>query len=549
MKSILSLFLPVTLFFALFIGCSDGGGNSPGSGGGNDNGTPNVNTSKCGDVNGILKCAVEALKKEEWDEAAAYYDAAYERDNTNTEVIIYSVLVNLAKISVDPKMQSLMKEHFGFTTYPNKLNALLSDSWMKDYKDKYEDCYWDWNNNWSQQCVTGYDNVSLPVIKTPTWVTGSGSMYNKALLSGNVLSVDNFAISLIANVIDKNSNGFNTLLDDVIDGVFGTSYNLALERLKKLENKKEARVKLDPYFIDELNLEDVFDEHDQIGWAEVNAVLSATLLVKASLEWVQSYDLSTDLNWLRYAWKDDSDDIRNQFSKAPVSKLPFKNNFLNSRPGKMAKSKEDYVKAIQGFQSSYTSIVSSAHYPQKVKDALVTINDGLEKLISAINNGSKFYIPEDPTTGTWPTSKRGDVEATINLGKFFTEGYFSLKNIFETTDDGSPVFYLTYNNYDYDSGYSCHYELVEYWDDYWEEWDYDYDLVCEYQPPKPKKEPVKLTKSNYANLISEGGRLALVIKTKTFNDIIDENDDGEPEYLKTGLSQKDAKAVFEKYYP
>ncbi|MDR2555680.1 MAG: hypothetical protein LBC64_09670 [Fibromonadaceae bacterium] len=539
MKTVLSSFLPVALFFALFIGCSDGGGGSV-SNGGRDEGDKPINIRACGSVDEILQCAVESLKKEKWDEAVAYYDAAYQEDNTSTKAIIYSVLANLARISTDPKMVSLMKEHFGFTTYPNKLNALLSDSWMKEYRDEYENCYWNYNGSFfDHSCVTEYDVVSLPNIKTPTWVMGSGSIYNKALLSGNVLSVDNFAISLIANVIDKNSNGFNTLLDDVIDGVFGPSYNLALERLKKLENRREDRIKLDPYFIDELDLEDIFDEHDQVGWAEVNAILSATLLVKASLEWVQSYDLNTDLNWLRYAWKDDNDDIRNNFiNNASASKLPFKNNFLKIRSGKMEKAKADYIKAIQGFQSSYKSIESSAHYPSKVTDALRTINEGFGRLITAINDGGKFYIPEDPTKGTWPTSKRSDVEATINLGKFFTEGYFSLQNIFETTSDGNPVFYLTYGH----GEYYCEYERYEYEDgDY-----YEYPVWCGYAP---EPDPVRLSKINAASLISEGGRLALALKKAPFSALIDEQVDDEVEFLSTGLNGKDAKAVFDKYYP
>jgi len=252
------------------------------------------------------------------------------------------------------------------------------------------------------------------------------------------------------------------------------------------------------------------------------------------------------LNWLKYAWKDDNDDIRNNFiANASVSKLPFKNNFLNSRSGKMEKAKADYIKAIQGFQSSYASIVSSAHYPSKVTDALRTINEGFGRLITAINNGGKFYIPEDPTKGTWPTSKRSDVEATIDLGKFFTEGYFSLPNIFETASGGSPVFYLTYgrNGEDYLFG-NCRWEEYydEYWDEYWDEW------VCDPILPEPTKPEVRLSKSN-ASLISEGGRLALALKKAPFSALLDEQVDDELEFLSTGLSGKDAKAVFDKYYP
>jgi len=571
MKPFFYSLLQVALLLA-FIGCSNNNENE-GSEGGNGGNNSDVKVPTDGkSVDEILKSAVEELKKGNWDEAISYYNAAYEKDNDNPKTIIYSVLANLAKISTDPKVVTLMKEHFGFTTYPNKLNALLSDKWMKDYcnieydyydRNLKEWVYWE-KAKWGEVDQDGYYyynystrkytlvstqaqcyNEKLPTIKTPSWVQGNkGSMYNDALLSGNVMSVENWSISLLANVLDKNSNGFNPLLDDVIDGVFGTSFNLAVERLKKLENKKEKRINLDPYFIDELELEDIFDDKDQIGWAEVNAVLSAMLLVKSSLEWVQSYDLSTDLNWLKYAWKDDVDDIRDHFKNVDVNKLPFNNNFFKARPGKMENAKADYIKAIKGFQNSYASIVNSDLYPSKLQESYATINGGFDELIKAINNGGKFYIPENPTKGTWPTSKNGDVVATIDLGKFFTPGYFSLQNIFET-DGKKPVFYLTYNNYDDEYCYP--------WEWMWDEDEEEYTYVYVGCPePEPKQEPALLTKSNYASLISKGdGRLALALKTAPFKAIvdIDELDDDELIYLSTGLDGTDAKTVFEKYYP
>jgi len=583
MKTFFYSLLQVALLLA-FIGCSnnngseDDGGSSGGSGGNNSDVKVPTNGKS---VDELLKSAVNELKKEHWDEAIAYYNAAYEKDNDNPKTIIYSVLANLAKISTDPKVVTLMKEHFGFTTYPNKLNALLSDKWMKDYceieYDYYDENSRRWVNweyaRWGEVEKDGYYYWSngryilvstqakcykekLPAIKTPGWVQGKGSMYNNALLSGNVMSVENWAISLLANVLDKNSNGFNPLLDDVIDGVFGTSFNIALDRLKRLENKTKNSITLDPYFIEELDLEDIFDKDDQIGWAEVNAVFSAMLLVKSSLEWVQSYDLSTDLNWLKYAWKDDENDIRDHFKNVDASKLPFNNKFFEVRSGKMKNAKADYVKAIKGFQNSYTAIVNSDSdiYPPELKDYYRTINGGFEELIKAINNGGKFYIPDEINKGsTWPTSKNGDVVATINLGLFFTEGYFSLQNIFET-DGKKPKFYLTYeepDEYDY-----CRWNEVkvkicldeddEYCEDYY--YDYSYERVCD--PIPPKQDAVLLTKSNYTSLISQGGYLSLGVKIAQFKAIadIDDLDYNELEYIPTGLKGKDAKIVFEKYY-
>ncbi len=488
-------------------------------------------------VDDLLADGVKSLEAEKWEEAVAYYDAAYENDNNDAKAIIYSVLANLAKISVDDKVVSLIKENFGFTKYPNRLNALFSKDWLEkvpnsDYIE-YEYCngntcgYWydeyelEWYdldkvgyyscgyNSGNYNCTLlsstpQYDSVYLPAIKIPDWVKGGkGSVYNDALFSGNVFNSEAWAISLLANILDKNSSGLNNLLDGVIDGVFGTSYNEAVNRLKKLENRKEERISLDPYFIEKLDLEDVFDKYDKIGWAEVNAVLSAMLAVKASLEWVASYDLNMDLSWLKYAWKDDPADMVNHFKNADASRLPFNNNFLKARPGKMDIAKADYIKAIEGLRASYASIQSSELYPDEAKDAYATVNDGFGKLIEAIRDGGKFYIPEDPTKGTWPTSKGEDVIGSIELGRFFTPGYFSLQEIFETESNGKPVFYLNEQ---------------------------------------------KLTKGNYSALIDQGGYLQLAFKTSYINAASDMGNEL-PEFVEIGLHRDVAKAVFEKYYP
>jgi hypothetical protein len=482
-------FLLLIAFFLTFISCS--GGDYP------EDGVPTTGKS----VNVLLSDAISSLEKERWDDAVAYYNAAYNKDNNDVRTIIYSVIANLAQISIDPKVVALMKNHFGFTSYPNKLNALFSDEWLKEYK--YEDCYYYWyydEGSWYTRDECEIYGENLPEIRTPDWIKNSEA-YRNAVFSGNVLSSENWAISLLANLLDKNTNGLNGLLDDVIDGVFGESYNTAVERLKKLENRKEERITLDPYFIEKLGLEDVFDEYDSVGWAEVNVILSATLLSKASLEWVQSYDLSSNLNWLKYPWKANGDDMLEHFKQANKNDFPFNNNFFKVRPGKMANAKADYIKAIRGFQASYTSIKSSELYPEKVKESYNTINDGFGKLIAAIENGGKFYIPEDPTKGAWPTSKN-DAELTIDMGKFFAEGYFSLQNIFEV-ENGKPVFY---------------------------------------------SDGEKLTLANYSRLIdNNGGNLRLNINVGYIEAILDESKN-EFEYFGTNFNRDVAKAIFEKYY-
>ena len=486
------------------------------------------------DVEAQLKSCIDYLKAENWDGAVECYDGAYNKDDNDPNAIIYSALANLAKISTDQKVATLLQDHLGFTEYPNKLNALFSSSWLKKYPEYIEDYYYDpaydtyveWIEKdwgWEGISVNGYYTydwdsreytlissdpkyryTSLPGIKTPGWVMGEGSLYNDMLLNGTIIGADAWALSLIANIIEKNTSGVNTLLDDVVSGVFGASYDKAVERVKKLETRKNTVISLDPYFIEKLGLESIFDEYDKIGWAEVNVITSAMLLAKASLEWVQSYNLDNDLTALKYSWKADSDDILDRFRAIDKTKVPFNNNFLKARPGKIGKSKEDFIKAIEGLQASYSAIQSSELYSGKVKEAYRTINSGFSEMLKAINNKDnkgKFYIPkDDPTTiDSWPTKDGKDVAATIDFGKFFEEGYLSLDKIFET-EGGKPVFYL---------------------------------------------HGQKLTS---VSRIDQGGRLQLKVNVSYIKGLFGTDEMEETEFLDIGLSGDAAKELFGKYY-
>jgi len=580
MKTRFYFLLPVALVFA-FISCSDGGAG--GSGGNSDSGF----STDGKDIEQLMEDAAKSLENNKWGEAIEYYNAAYNENPNDARAIIYSTLANLAKISVDPKVVDLMKNNFGFTDYPTKPNALFSDSWMKEtpsiefwYYDPSLGNYVDWYRKGESIWCDGEQSVSksgyyyckwnyqngvytnqlelvsttprldyerLPGVKTPNWITGSGSLYDSYLINGTVFSVDNWALTIIANVIDRNSNGFNNTLDEVIDAVFGVSYKEAVNRLKKLESNKEKRIHLDPSFIEAFELGEIFDEYDQIGWAEVNAVLSAVLAVKASLEWVQTYDLNTDLNWLKFAWSEDEleQQFINKFKALSATQVPFTNNFLKVRSGKtMETSKATYVAAIEGLQASFKSIQSSDLYPSEVKDAYTAINDGFNKLIAAIKNGGKFYIPKDDPTeiSVWPTTS-SNAQATIDLGKFFTSGYFSLQNIFETSSS-KPVFYLrreveTQVPYDY-----CYLD-----------WDYDEDgeyyefIHCDkYYMPSYSYEYIPLSTSNYEREISKGGRLSLKLNTSKITAIVDQIPEEDFEYVDLGFSKEHAKAIVEKYY-
>ena len=490
----------------------------------------------------LIRDGNAALRRGNYDEAVAFYEAAFRYDNNHPKAIIYSTLANIARISTDPKVGDLLRNRFGFTNYPNRLNALFSNEWLTTYQNEWiQYSYFDnrlntwvyWKDRWylnnptvegvnqvgyhreigrrlvfvsnewkgdshicrwdRHTCLDWYENSSwisqefgfqgagyyywiytyqlvsttpiieegrnilLPGLQTPSWIVGGNdSWYNQSLTSGGVPSFQTWSLLLFANLVDRNTEGLNRALDETIAAVFGDSFNRALDRIKRLENRKDARINLDRDFIEALSLDRFtpITEYDYIGWAEINAITSSMIGIRASLEWVAAYDWSYNWSFLKgHAWQNDEDYFLDRFKTINPRDLPFNNNFLKARPGKMATAKASFITAIRGIQASYTAILDSDLYPTAVKSAYPTLNEGIELLLDAIQNGREFWIPEDPTTGRWPTGFRRNVLFGIDMGNFFREGYFSLPNLFETDASGRPVFYtrngtrLTLANY------------------------------------------------------------------------------------------------------
>jgi len=434
--SIAKRFIPMAaVAFAsafIYLGCD----NNPADSKKGDDGPDLVDIPTAGkSLDSLIMYGHLSLISGQFDEAVAYYEAAYRMDGNDVRAITYSSMARLAAISVEPKVVDLFKNRIGFTQYPNRLNALMSSGWMMAYNDYY----WD-------------EDVPLPTMIAPSWVIGgSNSVYNGTLFN-NAPTVETWGIIFLANLLDKNTNGLNTLLDQTIDAVFGASFNEVSNRIAKLKGKDMAPLNKD--FLMFAGFDDMFDEYDLIGWAELNALISFMTAIKASLEWIASYDWNTNLNFLKFAWtgaeKDWYDRLRDDLA---ASDLPFNNNFLKARSGKMDAAKATFIKAVEGLQASYTAILTNNNYPQAVKDAYPALNDGANKLIAAVRNGGVFYFPEgDPTKGSvWPTSGNG-----IDMGKLFTPGYFSLDKLFET-EGGKPVFYTA----EWECGWSDCYPVNE----------------------------------------------------------------------------------------
>lgn len=89
----------------------------------------------------LLNEGIDLLLEQRYDEGVAKIKEAYNKEQ-NDETKLYYALAEIATISTDSSVSSIMKNNFGVKNYPSKLNALINGEWLKEYKrGGYEDVY------------------------------------------------------------------------------------------------------------------------------------------------------------------------------------------------------------------------------------------------------------------------------------------------------------------------------------------------------------------------------------------------------------------------
>ena len=114
------------------------GGNGGSSGGTVIEPTPDIQLPPASEepskeeTKDLLAEAVDLLLDADIDGGIAKIRGAY-AEQPNNETALYYALAELASISVDESVATLLKENMGIKNYPSKMNSLLSGDWMKEY--------------------------------------------------------------------------------------------------------------------------------------------------------------------------------------------------------------------------------------------------------------------------------------------------------------------------------------------------------------------------------------------------------------------------------
>lgn len=258
---------------------------------------------------------------------------------------------------------------------------------------------------------------------------------------------------VVANILEANSNGLNAAIDDLYDALFNCDeYTDAINRIDSIKNP----VVLPASVVQAFELEEMLGEGEtfKIGASELKLIKSALNVFKGVFEYVQSYNLNTDLSflktdWLKFMTGDIGEWFGENFASYNADIDPIANNFLGARSDgatKMAQAKATFIGVIDDLIAAYDDIVKEdSIYPAAISGMLSEasiIKDAATKLKAAIQGGGKFGVPrsvEGLTEWPVPTTMNfyPDYLFIIDLGKIFTPGYFGLENMFELTTNAA----------------------------------------------------------------------------------------------------------------
>lgn len=288
---------------------------------------------------------------------------------------------------------------------------------------------------WDEAEYTYTVKTNFAKLNEPSWLPGSLNNELSALI--------------LANILEGNTNGLNSALDDFYNLIFESSeYKDAISKLDEITTSVKVPVNV----IEDFGLTDIVGNTSvKLGPAELRLVKTAFTALKATVEYFQSYNLNTDLSFLKFNWNNAEavQKVFEKYLKYDDSIDPLKNGFLSQRSAeKMESSKVDFAQAVSDLIAAYDDILAnSGDYPTVVSDTLEEykiLKDGAEKLQAAIKNGGKFYIPSSLVSSkeatkdallaitSWPESGE---KYYIDFGKLFNGETFNLCNYISKDGD------------------------------------------------------------------------------------------------------------------
>jgi hypothetical protein len=296
------------------------------------------------------------------------------------------------------------------------------------------------NSEGYEKYVSSGTSTDGPGFNLPDWFADTEA-YKESLIN-SAQSTQTISYLLAANLITCNPDGYNTLVDNILN-IFGTKFMTAKQLVSELS---EESVVIPAKVLNAFNLTDMLgDSTIKIGKSEINILIGAMEIVQGSFQYVSSYNLSANLLSMKSLFNTQSFTESGPALVAALNELAVSDTFIVRNSGAVATAKATFIDASDRIMDSYTYITQkSSQYPDGAKDTIKMYGDiwysCLKTARSTIKDGGVFYIPSSYPTGTsWPTTGT-NAAFGIDMGKVFTAGNFT--NILDRKSDGSFQVYL-----------------------------------------------------------------------------------------------------------
>lgn len=408
---------------------------------------------------GLLADGQAALTAGDYDAAFQDYEAAYQKDPSNTEAAVYSTLGQLGSILTDTRVRGLLKQVNLSWVSPDLTGWAHGSQVPASDAERAKGLYWVTHYYTSMTDTVGTD---LPRLNPPNGFPGG--FINYTTYQRNVadyLHRDLFDVLLFWNMVASNRGGLNTFLDNSLAYLYGDAFQTAVTRAATIPYG--TTVALNPTLRADLQLDKFLGStKTTIGRAELDLVLGSLWAWKATLEYAAEYDWQTDLSPLMVAldYYDKLNDyfrrlldpeapLKLRLAKAGTNSLlgtilPLRTHFLKDRNnGMLARSKADLQRALDALSPAlalYFTAGPGALPADATFNDYKMLGDGAAQLKQALATGGVFSYPTTIKGASWPAP--ADAPYAVNLTQLFTPGQLSLDRVLVTEDEGlTPVFF------------------------------------------------------------------------------------------------------------
>lgn len=277
--------------------------------------------------------------------------------------------------------------------------------------------------------------------------------YKNSLVKG-IENTETISLAIISGFFECNPNGVNELIDDCI-AVFD---NEKISNARAIADSMNETIEIPSIIIDAFGLDEYLGEETVcIGKTEFNVILSTLDIIKGTLQFISSYDLSVNFYELKKALYEDTESLPDSTYINLIN-----NNTLAARSdasARIEKARTSYTVALETILDSYEEMFGEeGYYPEGLKEMVNSYTGpyikGVESLKDSIKNGTVFYLPgltETNPIPSWELEVNPEKDIGIDFDKLFTPGYFT--DILTKDNNGNGVIY---SRVEYDLQYSCY---------------------------------------------------------------------------------------------